>query len=180
MYDNVGKVVAIIGQSAPPFWLGIMLIFFFAVRLEWVPVSGRHDWNSFILPSVTLGWAFVAANLRLVRTSMLEVLDSEYIKMARAKGVSNTVVIWKHALRNALIAPITFMGVTVGLLMTGSVVAETVFQWPGVGMLAFTSLQKADFPMLQGIVLTFAAMYILVNLVVDILYAYIDPRIRYG
>ena len=180
MWDHFGKIVAMIGQSAPAFWLGIMMIFFFAVRLEWVPPSGRHDWNSFILPAVTLGWHFVAANLRLVRTSMLEVLDSEYIKMARAKGVSPTIVIWKHALRNALIAPITFMGVTMGLLITGSIVAETVFQWPGLGMLAFTSLQKSDYPMLQGIVLTFAVVYIGVNLLVDILYAYIDPRIRYG
>ena len=179
VWDHVGKTVALLGQSMPPFWLGIMMIFIIAVKLEWVPPSGRHDWNSFILPAVTLGWFFVAANMRIVRSAMLDVLDSEYIKLARAKGVSPTAVIWKHALRNALIPPLTFMGITLGLLITGSIVAETVFQWPGLGLLAITSLRKADYPTLQGIVLVFAGMYLVVNFLVDVLYAYIDPRIRY-
>ena len=179
IWDHMGKTVALLGQSMPPFWLGIMMIFIVAVKLEWVPPSGRHDWNSFILPAVTLGWFFVAANMRIVRSAMLDVLDSEYIKLARAKGVSPTRVIWKHALRNALIPPLTFMGITLGLLITGSIVAETVFQWPGLGLLAITSLRKADYPTLQGIVLVFAGMYLVVNFLVDVLYAYIDPRIRY-
>ena len=179
IWDHMGKTVALLGQSMPPFWLGIMMIFIVAVKLEWVPPSGRHDWNSFILPAVTLGWFFVAANMRIVRSAMLDVLDSEYIKLARAKGVSPTRVIWKHALRNALIPPLTFMGITLGLLITGSIVAETVFQWPGLGLLAITSLRKADYPTLQGIVMVFAGMYLVVNFLVDVLYAYIDPRIRY-
>ena len=180
IWDHLGKTIALLGQSMPPFWLGIMMIFFFAVRLEWVPPSGRHDWNSFILPSITLGWFFVAANMRLVRSAMLDVLDSEYIKLARAKGVSPTMVIWKHALRNAMIPPLTFMGITLGFLITGSIVAEAVFQWPGMGMLAFTSLQKSDYPTLQGIVMVFAGIYLITNLFVDIAYAYIDPRIRFS
>jgi len=179
IWDHMGKTVALLGQSMPPFWLGIMMIFVIAVRLEWVPPSGRHDWNSFILPAITLGWFFVAANMRIVRSAMLDVLDSEYIKLARAKGVSPTRVIWKHALRNALIPPLTFMGITLGLLITGSIVAETVFQWPGLGLLAITSLRKADYPTLQGIVMVFAGMYLVVSFLVDVLYAYIDPRIRY-
>ena len=180
IWDNMGKLVALLGQSMPPFWLGIMLIFLFALRFEWVPPSGRQDWNSFILPAITLGWFFVAANMRLIRSAMLEVLDSEYIKLARAKGVSPPVVVWKHALRNALIPPLTFMGVTLGLLITGSIVAETVFQWPGLGLLAYTALIRSDYPTLQGIVMVFSGMYLIINFLVDILYAYIDPRIRYS
>ena len=180
LWDNLGKMVALLGQSMPPFWLGIMLIFLFALRVEGVPPSGRQDWNSFILPSITLGWFFVAANMRLIRSAMLEVLDSEYIKLARAKGVSPTAVVWKHALRNALIPPLTFMGVTLGLLITGSIVAETVFQWPGLGLLAYTALIRSDYPTLQGIVMVFSGMYLIINFFVDLLYAYIDPRIRYS
>jgi peptide/nickel transport system permease protein len=180
IWDNVGKGVALMGQSMPPFWLGIMLIFFFAVRLDLVPPSGRHDWNSFILPTVTLGMFPIAANLRIVRTAMLEVLDSEYIKLARAKGVSSFSIIWVHALRNALIPPLTYVALTLGFLITGSVVAETVFQWPGLGMLAFDSLQKADYPTLQGVVMVIGVWFIGINLLTDILYAYVDPRIRFN
>jgi peptide/nickel transport system permease protein len=118
--------------------------------------------------------------MRLIRSAMLEVLDSEYIKLARAKGVSPTMVVWKHALRNALIPPLTFMGVTLGLLITGSIVAETVFQWPGLGLLAYTALIRSDYPTLQGIVMVFSGMYLIINFFVDVLYAYIDPRIRYS
>ncbi|MFQ6030114.1 MAG: ABC transporter permease [Dehalococcoidia bacterium] len=180
IWDQLGKLVALMGQSMPPFWLGIMMIFFFAVKLDWINPSGREGWNSFILPAITLGWFFVAANMRIVRSAMLDVLDSEYIKLARAKGVASGLVIWRHALPNALIPPITFLGITLGFLITGSVVAETVFQWPGLGMLAFESVQKSDYPMLQGIVLVFGVMYIVTSFLVDVLYAYIDPRIRYG
>ena len=130
LMDQLGKLVALIGQSAPPFWIGIMLMFFFAVRLGWVPPSGRQEATSIILPAVTLGWFFVAANLRLVRSAMLDVLDSEYIKLARAKGVPRPKIIWKHAFRNALIPPLTFAGITLGSLITGSLVAETVFARP--------------------------------------------------
>ena len=131
--DNFSKIIALIGQSAPNFWLGFMLIVIFAIRLEWVPPSGRQDWNSIILPAVTLGWFFVAANMRLVRSAMLDVLDSEFIKLARAKGVPGYALIWKHAFRNAIIPPLTFAGVTLGNLVAGSITTELVFAWPGLG-----------------------------------------------
>lgn len=178
--DVFGKVIALIGQSAPPFWLGIMLMFFFAVRLEWVPPFGRQDWNSIFLPAITLGWFYVAANLRLVRSAMLDVLDSEFIKLARAKGVSTRMIIFKHALRNALIAPLTFAGITLGALVTGSLVVETVFAWPGLGKLAIDALFGFDFPLLQGVVIVFTLLYVAAALLVDVLYAYIDPRIRFA
>ena len=180
LMDHFGKMIALMGQSMPPFWVGIMMIFFFAVKLDWVRPSGREEWHSFIMPSITLGWFFVAANMRLVRSAMLDVLDSEYIKLARAKGVSSKWVILKHALPNAIIPPLTFMGITVGFLITGSIVTETVFQWPGMGMLAFEALQRSDYPLLQGIILVFGVIYLATTLAVDIMYAYIDPRIRYA
>jgi peptide/nickel transport system permease protein len=157
-----------------------MLMFLFAVKLEWVKPSGRQEFTSIILPAVTLGWFFVAANLRLVRSAMLDVLDSEYIKLAKAKGLPGRTVIFKHALRNAIIPPLTFAGVTLGSVVTGSLVAETVFAWPGLGQLAVQALWAFDYPLLQGIVIVFTLMYVLVALLVDILYAYVDPRIRYG
>ena len=178
--DQVGKVIALIGQSAPPFWIGIMLMFFFAVRLGWVAPSGREELSSIILPAITLGWFNVAANLRLMRSAMLDVMDTEYIKLARAKGVSQNIIIWKHALRNALIPPLTFAGITLGGLITGSLVAETVFAWPGLGQLAFLAVRDSDYPLLQGVVLSFAAAYLATAFLVDVFYAYVDPRIRFS
>lgn len=178
--DALGKGVSLIGQAAPPFWLGIMLMFFFAVRLGWVPPYGKQEPTSIILPAVTLGWFYVAANLRLVRSALLDVLDSEYIKLARAKGVSYRVLILKHALRNALIAPLTFAGVTLGALVTGSLVVETVFAWPGLGKLAVDALFAVDYALLQGVVIVFTLLYVGAAFLVDVLYAYIDPRIRYA
>ena len=180
MVDQVGKVVAMLGQSAPPFWLGIMLIIFFAVSVRAFPTSGRESWNSIVLPAVTLGWYYAAANLRLVRSAMLDVLDSEYIKLARAKGVPYRGVVLRHAFRNALIPPLTFAGVTLGALVTGSLVVETVFAWPGLGKLAIDALFAFDYPLLQGVVIVFTLLYVLVAFSVDVLYAYIDPRIRYA
>ena len=180
IFDGIGKIVALIGQSAPGFWLGIMLIFFFAVKLDWVPPSGREEWNSIFLPAITLGWFFMAANMRLVRSAMLDALDSEYIKLARAKGVSSTSVIWKHALRNAVIPPLTFAGVSLGNMVAGSITTELVFAWPGLGLLAIQSTLKADYPVLQGVVIIFTLLYIAVALLVDLLYSYLDPRIRYA
>jgi len=179
LLDAAGKLVALVGQSAPNFWLGIMLMFFFAVNLGWLPAYGRQEKLSIILPAVTLGWYYVAANLRLIRSSMLDALDSEYIKLARAKGVKPAVVIWKHALRNALVPALTFAGVTLGALVTGSLVVETVFAWPGLGQLAVQALFAADYPLLQGVVMVFTMLYVAAALGVDVLYAYIDPRIRY-
>ena len=180
LIDQVGKVIAMFGQSAPPFWLGIMLIIVFAVSLEWLPPYGREDWNSIVLPAVTLGWYYAAANLRLVRSAMLDVLDSEYIKLARAKGVPYWGVVLRHAFRNALIPPLTFAGVTLGALVTGSLVVETVFAWPGLGKLAIDALFAFDYPLLQGVVIVFTLLYVMAALSVDVLYAYIDPRIRYA
>ncbi|MDA0735375.1 MAG: ABC transporter permease [Chloroflexi bacterium] len=178
--DNLGKMIALVGQSSPVFWLGIMLMFFFAVKLDWLPPYGRQEPTSIILPAVSLGWYYVAANLRLIRSGMLDVLDSEYIKLARAKGVTSRVIIWKHALRNALIPALTFAGITLGALVTGSIVVEQVFAWPGLGRLAVEALFGSDYPLLQGVVIVFTLMYVLAALLVDVLYAYIDPRIRYG
>jgi len=178
--DQFGKLVSLIGQAAPSFWLGIMLMFIFAVKLEWVPPSGRQDYNSIILPAITMGWFYVAANLRLVRSAMLDVLDSEYIKLARAKGVSQRGVIWSHALRNALIPPLTFAGVTLGAMVTGSLVVETVFAWPGLGKLAIDALFANDYAILQAVVIIFSLIYVGAAFLVDVLYAYIDPRIRYA
>ena len=178
--DNFSKIIALIGQSAPNFWLGFMLIVVFAIRLDWVPPSGRHDWNSLILPAVTLGWFFVAANMRLVRSAMLDVLDSEYIKLARAKGVPGYALVWKHAFRNAIIPPLTFAGVTLGNLVAGSITTELVFAWPGLGLLAINATLGSDYPVLQGVVIIFTLLYVGAALLVDVLYAYIDPRIRYA
>ena len=178
--DRLGKTVSLIGQSTPPFLLGLILMYIFAVQLGWMPPFGKESWISIVLPAVTLGWYYAAANLRLVRSSMLDVLDSEYIRLARAKGVSTRGVILKHALRNALIPPLTFAGVTLGALVTGSLVVETVFAWPGLGRLAIEALFAFDYPLLQGVVISFTLLYVLASLTVDILYAYIDPRIRYA
>ncbi len=178
--DIIGKVVALIGQSAPVFWLGLMLMFLFAVKLEWVPPFGKQQVSSIILPAIALGWFYAAANMRLLRSAMLNVLDSEFVRLARAKGVSNNAVIWKHSLRNALIPVLTFAGVTLGGLVTGSVVVETVFAWPGLGRLAIEALLGNDYPLMQAVIIAFTLMYVLAALFVDIMYAYIDPRIRYA
>ena len=179
IFDYVGKVIALFGQSLPAFWLGLVLMWVFAVQLDWVPTSGRTGWTSYFLPAISIGWFLVAALMRLVRSSMLEVMDSEYIKMARVKGLSEAKVVWKHGLRNASIAPLTFFGIIFGNLLVGSVSIETVYAWPGVGLLAFEAVLARDFPVMQAVVVVFAAIYISMNLVVDVLYAYLDPRIRF-
>lgn len=180
LLDTIGKMVALIGQSAPVFWLGIMLMFFFAVKLNWLPPYGRQEATSIIMPAVSLGWFYAAANMRLLRSAMLNVLDSEFVKLARAKGVSNNAVIWKHSLRNALIPVLTFAGVTLGNLVTGSLVVETVFAWPGLGQLAIQALFGSDYPLLQAVIIIFTLMYVVTSLLVDVMYSYIDPRIRYA
>jgi peptide/nickel transport system permease protein len=178
-FDYGGKVFALLGQSLPSFWLGLMLMWIFAVHLEWFPPSGRGTFMHMILPGFALGYLPIAAVMRLTRSSMLEVLDTEYVKLARIKGVAEWKVIWKHCLRNATIAPLTYFGLLLGGFMTGSVVIETVFSWPGVGLLAIDALRARDFQVVQSVVLFFAVIYIICNLLVDILYAYVDPRIRY-
>ncbi len=179
--DQLGRVIAMIGQAAPSFWLGIMFMFFFAVKLGWVPPSGREGWNSIILPMVTLAWGgFLAGSLRLMRSAMLDVMDSEYIKLAKAKGVSTRSLIWKHAFRNALIPPLTLAGVSMPAILTGSITTELVFAWPGMGQLAIQALYTSDYPLLQGLTIVFTLGYVGVALAVDVLYAYIDPRIRFA
>jgi peptide/nickel transport system permease protein len=176
--DAAAKVLALLGQSLPVFWLGIVLMWIFAVWLGWLPSSGRGGIQHMILPAITLGWFQVAAMMRLVRSSMLEVLDSEFVKLARVKGIPEWKVIWKHCLRNAGIAPLTFFAIIAGSLLTGSVVTETVFTWPGVGLLVVDAVRSRDFQVVQAVVIVFAGIFILANLLVDILYAYLDPRIR--
>jgi peptide/nickel transport system permease protein len=179
LFDSVGKVFAILGQSLPNFWLGIVLMWIFAVMLGWLPTSGRGGIRHMILPAVCLGWFQVATMMRLVRSSMLDVLDSEFVKLTRIKGLPEWKVVWKHCLRNAAITPLTYFAITAGALITGSVIIESVFAWPGTGLLAVDAVRARDFQVVQAIVIVFAAVFILANLLVDILYAYIDPRIRY-
>ncbi|HIB08278.1 MAG TPA: ABC transporter permease [Gemmatimonadetes bacterium] len=183
--DFTAKIFALLGQSAPSFWVGIMLMWIFAVELGWLPTSGTGEPGfdrvvHLLLPALSIGWYQVAALMRLVRSSMLEVLDSEFIKLARIKGVTETRVVWKHALRNAAIAPITLFGLLVAQLVTGTVVTETVFAYPGVGLLAVDAIRYRDFQVMQTIVVVFAVIFVGVNLMVDIIYAYVDPRIRYS
>jgi peptide/nickel transport system permease protein len=178
-WDSAAKVVALLGQSLPAFWLGIVLMWVFAVHLGWFPTSGQGGIQYMILPAITLGWFQVAAIMRLVRSSMLEVLDSEFVKLSRIKGLSEWKVIWKHCLRNAAIAPLTFFAIIAGVLMTGSVVTESVFSWPGTGLLVVDAVRARDFQVVQAVVIVFAGIFILTNLLVDVLYAYLDPRIRY-
>ena len=177
--DYLGKLIALFGQSTPQFWLGLVLIMIFAVRLDLVQSSGKGGPSSFILPAITEGLFYAAAIMRIVRSAMLDTLDSEYIKLARIKGLAEWKVIWKHVLRNAAIAPLTLFGLIMGAVLLGAVATETVFAWPGLGFLAFEAVNARDYPLIQAIVLVFSGMFILVNLVVDILYAYLDPRIRY-
>ena len=180
MFDSVGKIFALLGQSLPTFWLGIVLMWIFAVSLGWLPTSGRGGFKHMILPAVCLGWFQVATMMRLIRSSMLDVLDSEFVKLTRIKGLPEWKVIWKHCLRNAAIAPLTYFAITTGVLITGSVVTESVFAWPGTGLLVVDAVRARDFQVVQAVVIIFAAVFTMTNLVVDILYAYIDPRIRYS
>jgi peptide/nickel transport system permease protein len=178
-WDTAAKVLALLGQSLPSFWLGIVLMWIFAVMLDWLPSSGRGGWKHLILPAIALGWFQVAVIMRLVRSSMLEVLDSEFVKLARVKGIPEWKVVWKHCLRNASIAPLTVFAIIAGGLLTGSVVTETVFTWPGVGLLVVDAVRSRDFQVVQAVVIMFAGIFILCNLLVDVMYAYLDPRIRY-
>jgi peptide/nickel transport system permease protein len=177
--DLSGKLFAILGIATPSFWIAIMLILLFGAILGWLPTYGRGGLDHFILPALVLGWSSMAGVMRLARSSMLEVLDSEYVKFARIKGLSDTIVVWKHALRNAVIPVLTFSGLTLAGLLNGSVAIEVVFAWPGIGRLMLQGISQRDFPIVQATVLAAGLFYILTALVVDILYAYVNPRIRY-
>jgi ABC-type dipeptide/oligopeptide/nickel transport system permease component len=178
LWDSVGKLFALLGLSFPSFWVGLLLILFFSVYLGWLPSSGSGGVLHIIMPAFALGWFFAAAHMRLTRSSMLEVLGSEYVKLARLKGLPEALVIAKHAFKNALIPVLTLAGINLVLMVNVAVVVETVFAWPGVGRLLYEGIAFRDFPVVQATVLLGGAMIVIVNLVVDVLYAVIDPRVR--
>jgi len=178
--DRAAQVIAVLGQSLPSFWVAIILVEFVAGRWQWLPAGGSDGFTSYVLPGFTLGWFVVAGLMRLLRSGMLEVLDSEYVKLARLKGVVERRVIWLHALKNALIPVVTFAGIYFSILVTTAIVVETVFAWPGLGRLAYDGITSRDFPVIQAVVLTTAVIVAAVNLGVDLLYAVIDPRIRHA
>jgi peptide/nickel transport system permease protein len=178
VWDQTGKVVALLGLSIPGFWLGLVLILVFSVYLEWLPTGGKGDWRNLLMPALALGWYFAASLLRLTRSSMLEVMRSEYIKLARLKGLPGYVVIAKHGFKNALVPVLTLAGVNLVVMVNAAVIIEVVFAWPGIGRLLFEGIFQRDFPLVQGIVVLAGVMIVFVNLLIDILYAYIDPRIR--
>jgi peptide/nickel transport system permease protein len=177
--DLFGKFFAVLGIATPHFWVAIMLILLFGAILGWLPTYGRGGPDHFILPAFVLGWGAMAGMVRLGRSSMLDVLDSEYVKFARVKGLGERLVIWKHALKNAIIPLLTFSGLTLAGLLNGSVAIEVVFAWPGIGRLMLQGITTRDFPIVQATVLAAGMFYIVTALVVDILYAYVNPRIRY-
>jgi peptide/nickel transport system permease protein len=178
LLDYVSTVVALLGQSMPTFWLGIMLILLFSVQFHLLPSSGRGTLEHLVLPAVTLGLFTTARITRLTRSGMLEVLGQDYIRTARAKGVSDPPVVWKHALKNAAIPIVTIVGIELGTLLGGSVITETIFAWPGVGRLSLQAIANRDYPVVQAAVFLLATTFVIVNLMVDVVYTYLDPRIR--
>jgi len=177
-WDHLGMAFVVLGQSLPAFWLGIVLILIFAVWLRWLPVSGMGTWQHYVLPAFVLGWGISAGVVRLLRSSMLEVLDSEFVKLARTTGMHERRVVWKQALRNALIPVITFVGFMYGVIIAAAIVVEVVFGWPGLGRLAYESTLWRDFPVLQLTVITWTTLIIAINFLVDVSYGLVDPRIR--
>jgi len=178
-WDSAGKIFALLGLSLPSFWVGLVMILFFSVYLGWLPSSGSGTALHVVMPAFALGWYFAAAHMRLTRSAMLEVLGSEYIKLARLKGLPEALVIGKHAFKNALIPVLTLAGINLVIMVNVAVVVETVFAWPGVGRLLFEGISFRDFPVVQATVLINGAMVVIVSFFVDVLYAVIDPRIRY-
>jgi peptide/nickel transport system permease protein len=179
LWDNGVKFLAVLGQALPGFWVAIMAVLIFSVDLGWLPVAGMATPANYVLPVGTMVFFILPGMMRLVRSSMLDVLDSEYIKMARIKGLPERAVIWKHALRNALITPLTVAGMIFAMLITGAVITETIFNWPGMGRLLIEGTFARDFPVVQAITIVTAVFVLGINLLVDISYAYIDPQIRY-
>jgi len=180
LVDQISTVVAVVGLAAPSFWLGIVLIYVFAVTLRVLPVAGMGGPEYYVLPALTLGTFLVAGLMRLLRSSLLEVLGADFIRTARSKGLSEGAIVFAHALRNALIPVFTYAGVLLSVFVTGAIVVETVFAWPGVGRLAYEAVIYRDYPLLQAIVLWKAAIILLITVAVDVLSAYLDPRIRYA
>ncbi|MDE2335663.1 MAG: glutathione ABC transporter permease GsiC [Rhodospirillales bacterium] len=176
--DQTSMVLTVSGISFPAFWLGLLLIDLFAVRLHWLPTGGEHGWRSFILPSFTLGVAVAAVMARFTRSAFVEVAGEDYVRTARMKGVPERRVVWKHTFRNALIPVITMAGLQFGFLLGGSIVIETVFAWPGLGRLLVDSVNYRDYPVIQAEILLFSFEFVLINLLVDVLYAVVNPEIR--
>jgi peptide/nickel transport system permease protein len=179
IFDQFAKLFAVLGIATPGFWIAIMLILLFGAILGWLPTFGRGSIRHLILPTFVLSWGGIAGVSRLVRSSMLDVLDSEYVKFARIKGLTERKVIFKHALKNAVIPVLTFSGLTLAGLLNGSVAIEVVFAWPGIGRLMLQGINQRDFPIVQATVLAAGTFYVVISLVVDVLYAYVNPRIRY-
>ncbi len=179
IWDYLGTNLAMLGQALPPYWLGIMLILIFSVALGWFPTSGRGTWRHLVLPAVTLGSVLMALITRLVRSGMLDVLSEDYVRTARAKGLPERTVIIRHALRNILIPLVTVIGLQLGALFGGAVITESIFAWPGVGRLALQAISARDYPLVQASVLVISVVYVFLNLAVDLIYVYLDPRIRY-
>ncbi|MBG7601671.1 MAG: ABC transporter permease [Gammaproteobacteria bacterium] len=177
-WDSSAMTMSLLGVSIPNFWLGPMLILLFSLWLGWTPVSGREQAGSLILPAITLGASLSAVLARMVRSTLLEVLNEDYIRTARAKGLKESSVIWRHALMNAMLPVVTLLGLQLGALLAGAVITETVFSWPGIGSLLIESIQKRDYPLVQGCVLLVAVSYLLINTTTDLLYQLLDPRIR--
>lgn len=178
-FDNITMIGALGGVAMPAFWQALMFILIFSVTLDWLPSSGRGDaWYYMVLPAITLGTSATASIARMTRSTMLETINQDYVRTARSKGLSERIVIHRHALRNALLPVVTVIGLEFGNLMAGAVITETIFAWPGIGRLAVEAIRQQDFPLVQGIILTFAVMYAVVNLLVDIFYVYLDPRLR--
>jgi len=178
--DHIGMTGALLGQSTPVFWLGIMLILIFSVTIQWFPSSGRGEIQHLVLPAITLGMFTMARTARMMRSSMLEVMGQEYMKTAKAKGLSPGMVILKHALKNAAIPVVTIIGMELGTLLGGAVITETIFAWPGVGRLAVQAIYNRDYPVVQAAVFLLASIFVLVNLIVDLMYTYLDPRVKLG
>jgi peptide/nickel transport system permease protein len=179
LYDHAVMTLALIGQSAPTFWLGIMLILAFGLGLRWFPIGGRGTISHLVMPALTLGAFAMASIARLTRSAMLEVIRLDYINTARAKGLSDGYVIWKHALKNAAIPVVTIMGLQFGALLSGAVVTETVFSWPGIGRLAIQGIYNRDYPVVQASVFLAAVFFVAINFAIDLVYMLLDPRIRY-
>lgn len=179
-FDRFAKVFAMLGQAMPNFWVGLLLILFFAVQLNWLPAFGRESWSSLVLPAIALGWYPVAAQTRVVRSAMLDVLDSDYIRMGRAMGLPERVLIWKYALRNAAIPLVTILGVYFAAMLGGAFVVEVIFAWPGVGRTVVEAVFARDFPVVQAGVMLTSVLFVLSNLLVDLSYGLIDPRIRHA
>ena len=177
-FDNFAKLFAMMGQAMPNFWVGLLLILFVSVQLGWLPAFGREGFDSLIMPAIALGWYPVAAMTRMLRSTMLDVLDSDHVRMARAIGVPNRVVIWKYALRNAAVPLVTMMGIYFANMLSGAFVVEVIFAWPGMGRMVVEALFARDFPLLQVGVLFSAILFVAVNLLVDLSYGVLDPRIR--